>query len=151
VGRQRATFVRRTSVHTCEPPPENAVAVGLRTSADPEHEGNEVTIGTRSMAEFGLTYEGYDLPRDVYISDSGGKLKVVADTPGRAGRSRAELGESVPYRHVVGILTHPCWWDLDHPKPRRREDVGYAALLRRLTGEESSRFSSLRRRFGRRR
>jgi hypothetical protein len=114
-----------------------------------EHEGTTVTIGTRSMAELGLTYEGYDLPRDVYISDSGGKLKVVADTPGRAGRSRAELGESVPYRHVVGILTHPCWWDLDDPKPRRREDVSYRVLLRRLNGEEPSRFSSLRRVFGR--
>ncbi len=50
-----------------------------------EHEGRAVTIGTRSMAEFGLTYEGYDLPRDVYITDSGGRLKVVHDAAGRAG------------------------------------------------------------------
>lgn len=96
-----------------------------------EHEGNQVTIGTRSMAEFGLTYEGYDLPRDIYISDSGGKLVAVADTPGRAGKSRAEL--SVPYRKVVGILVHPCWWDLESTPPRRREDVSYDAMLRRLT------------------
>ena len=53
-----------------------------------EHKGKEVTIGTRSMSEFGLSYEGYDLPRDVYLTDSGGTLKAVHDTAGRAGRTR---------------------------------------------------------------
>jgi hypothetical protein len=114
-----------------------------------EHEGNTVTIGTRSMTDLGLTYEGYDLPRDVYISDSGGKLKVVADTPGRAGRSRAEMGSEVPYRRVVG--THPCWWDLDNPKPHGRADISYRAILDGTWGQAPSRWSSLRRVLGGRR
>lgn len=150
--RDRGLDIRGTSTHgdnLCHKVGYRNLELFSETAPDGErtleHEGTKLTIGTRSMAEFGLTYEGYDLPRDVYISDSGGTLKVVADTPGRAGRSRAELGSSVPYRHIVGILTHPCWWDLDKPKPRRREDVSYPALLRRLNGEKPSRFSSLRR------
>jgi len=110
-----------------------------------EHEGHRVTIGTRPMTEFGLTYEGYDLPRDVYITDSGGSLKVVAETPGRAGKSREEMSPPPPYRRVVGLLTHPCWWDLESQPPRGRDDIRYATLLRRLDGEAGSSSSRLRR------
>jgi hypothetical protein len=110
-----------------------------------EHEGNKVTIGTRSMSEFGLAYEGYDLPRDVYVTDSGGNLRLVTDTPGRAGLERPEFDPPVPYRKVVGILTHPVWWDLEQKAPPGRPEVGLDALLAKPGA------STPRRRFWRRR
>lgn len=92
------------------------------------HEGREVMVGTRSMREFDLAYEGYDLPRDIYISDSGGRLRVEADTPGRAGLRRHEMDPPPPYRKVVGILTHPVWWDLSEDGPGSRPEFGFQAL-----------------------
>jgi hypothetical protein len=103
------------------------------------HEGHEISIGTRSMAEFGLAYEGYDLPRDVYVTDSGGRLRVEADTPGRAGLRRHEMDPPPAYRKVVGILTHPVWWDLSQEAPTRREELGFQALARSVEGRPSRR------------
>ena len=103
-----------------------------------EHDGHAVTIGTRSMAEFGLTYEGYDLPRDTYITDSGGRLKVVHDTAGRAGLSRAEL-EPLPYKRIVGMLTHPVWWNLRKRAPEGRPPVDFATLAPELTQRSARR------------
>lgn len=97
-----------------------------------DHKGRQVTIGARSMSEFGLTYEGYDLPRDIYITDSGGSLRVVHDTTGRAGRTRAEL-EPLPYRRIVGILTHPVWWNLKNRAPEGRPAVDLGTLAPSLT------------------
>jgi hypothetical protein len=101
------------------------------------HEGHEVTIGTRSMSEFGLTYEGYDLPRDLYVSDSGGRLKVVTDTEGRGGLRRSEMSTPPPYQRVIGILTHPVWWDFDREAPPGRPDTSLAALAARFGVELS--------------
>jgi hypothetical protein len=103
------------------------------------HEGHEITIGTRSMEEFGLAYEGYDLPRDVYVTDSGGRLRVEADTPGRAGLRRHEMDPPPAYRKVVGILTHPVWWDLSEDAPTRREELGFQALARSVESRPSRR------------
>jgi hypothetical protein len=103
------------------------------------HEGHEVTVGTRSMAEFGLAYEGYDLPRDVYISDSGGRLRVETDTQGRAGLRRHEMDPPPAYGKVVGILTHPVWWDLSQDAPERRPELGFVALARSVEGRPSRR------------
>ena len=103
-----------------------------------EHDGHAVTIGTRSMAEFGLTYEGYDLPRDTYITDSGGRLKVVHDTAGRAGLPRAEL-EPLPYKRIVGMLTHPVWWNLRKRAPEGRPPVDFATLAPELTQRSARR------------
>lgn len=81
---------------------------GVRTVAWEHH---KVTLGSRSMKEFGLLYEGYDLPRDVYVTDSGGNLRVIENTKGRAGLRRSEM-EELPYKTILGVLTHPIWWDL---------------------------------------
>jgi hypothetical protein len=94
-----------------------------------EHEGRRVEIGARSMAEFDLEYEGYDLPRDIYVSDSGGKLKLVTGTPGRAGLTREELGASVPYARIVGMLTHPVWWDFGRSAPSPRAQIDFRRLM----------------------
>jgi hypothetical protein len=96
-----------------------------------EHEGHRVEVGTRSMRDFDLTYEGYDLPRDVYISDSGGTLRVVTDTAGRAGLHRSELPPAdVPYDRVVGILTHPVWWNLGDTGGDARGELSFGSLTR---------------------
>jgi hypothetical protein len=83
-----------------------------------EFQGNAVELGVVPMSRFGLRYEAYDLPRDVYITDSGGHLRLKTDTPGRGGRSRSEMSRQPPYPKIVGILTHPCWWDFEQTSDR---------------------------------
>lgn len=85
-----------------------------------EHGGNRVNLGAVSMSEFGLEYEAYDIPRDVYVTDSGGTLRQRRNTRGRAGKRRAEMGQPPPYPAIVGILTHPIWWDFHRDAPRNR-------------------------------
>jgi hypothetical protein len=82
------------------------------------HLGNSVDLGRVSMARFGLIYEAYDLPRDVYITDSGGHLRMKRDTPGRGGKRRSELDNPPSYPTIVGILAHPCWWDFGKESTR---------------------------------
>ena len=68
-----------------------------------------VRAGEISMFDFGLTYEGYDVMRDIYHTESGGKMRTRHKAKGRRpfGRKNPEKGE------VVGVLTHPCWWKFD--------------------------------------
>jgi hypothetical protein len=81
---------------------------GPRTLAT---ERGEVKLGALDYRQFGLTYEAYDIPRDIYITDSGGALRCMRNAPGRPclidrpGRGRAA--------EVVGVLTHPVWWNFD--------------------------------------
>lgn len=69
--------------------------------------GNEIALGERSMFDFGLEYEGYDVARDVYHTDSGGNMRTRLNTSGRRDFGRLNPESST----VVGILTHPLWWD----------------------------------------
>jgi hypothetical protein len=69
------------------------------------------------MKTLQLDYEAYDLPRDHYITDSGGNLRVRKNTRGRAGLRRKELPNPPKYNKVVGILTHPVWWNFDADAP----------------------------------
>ena len=73
---------------------------------------NELALASRSMEEFGLGYEGYDLPRDIYITDSGGNLRTLHDTRGRAGKRREEMDQDVQFGKIIAILTHPIWWNI---------------------------------------
>lgn len=82
-----------------------------------EWEGHPVALGRTPMAELGLRYEGYDLPRDLYLTDSGGNLRIRRHTRGRAGLARERLEGMPNYGRIVGILTHPVWWDFDHDAP----------------------------------
>lgn len=77
-----------------------------------EHHGNRIRLGEVSMAELGLEYEAYDLPRDVYVTDSGGRLRYKRGTRGRGGLRRKQLAEPPPYAQIVGLLAHPVWWDM---------------------------------------
>lgn len=76
------------------------------------HDGRRVELGRTPMTAFGLEYESYDLPRDLYITDSGGRPRIVRDTRGRNGLRRKERAGRVPHGHIVGILTHPEYWDM---------------------------------------
>jgi hypothetical protein len=78
-----------------------------------EYNNRSVTIGVRSMKEFGLEYECYDLPRDIYHTDSGGNLRTVLNTRGRGGYRRDKLEITFPYESILAILTHPIWWDFN--------------------------------------
>jgi len=77
---------------------------------DVTHDGRTVRTGSLDMAEFGLSYEAYDLPRDVYVTDSGGRPRLILNTRGKNGYRRKHRPELVPYEHIKGILTHPIWW-----------------------------------------
>lgn len=67
----------------------------------------EVRLGEIAMSDFGLEYEGYDILRDVYHTESGGRLRTRYKARGRRpfGRTNPDRGE------VVGVLTHPEWWE----------------------------------------
>lgn len=93
------------------------------------HRGRRVRLGARSMRRYGLTYEGYDLPRDLYVSDSGGTLKTITDTAGRGGLRRGDWPGRLPYEHITGLLIHPAWWDLRRTAPAGRPDVSWRSLL----------------------
>ena len=70
------------------------------------HEGNGVRLGSLRQEDFGLSYEAYDIHRDVYVSDSGGRLRCPLDAPGRRTFGRNDPGRG----HVAGLLMHPIWW-----------------------------------------
>ncbi len=81
---------------------------GPRTiSYNTSGKSREIRLGGISMFDFGLEYEGYDIVRNIYHTDSGGNLRTRRDARGRRpfGRKDPKRGE------VVGILTHPIWWD----------------------------------------
>ena len=60
------------------------------------------------MNYFNLTYEAYDFYKDLYITDSGGFLRWKKNEVGRDVSHGVSKNTS-----VVGILTHPIWWDFD--------------------------------------
>ncbi|HBL12194.1 MAG TPA: hypothetical protein DD379_12440 [Cyanobacteria bacterium UBA11162] len=69
----------------------------------------EIALGEHSMFDFGLEYEAYDIVRDIYHTDSGGNLRIRQEVRGRRpfGRNDYSRGK------VIGILTHPVWWNFD--------------------------------------
>ncbi|MDA0802454.1 MAG: hypothetical protein O2819_01665 [Planctomycetota bacterium] len=84
---------------------------GPRTVAFKKPTGGQssIELGKLSMFDFGLEYEAYDIARDLYHTDSGGNLRLRENTRGRKdfGRTDKESGQ------VVGVLTHPIWWDFN--------------------------------------
>ncbi len=71
----------------------------------------ELRLGEVSMFDFGLEYEAYEIQRDIWITESGGKLRE-----GYHCRGKRPFGRHDPNRgEVVQILAHPIWWDF--PKP----------------------------------
>jgi len=77
---------------------------GPRTVSHVES-GNDVALGQLSFRDFDLTYEAYDIHRERYITDSGGKLREHANAMGRRSFGLEEGGGN-----VTAILTHPIWW-----------------------------------------
>lgn len=80
---------------------------GPRTVEPPEgFGGRAVELGAVSMHKFGLEYEAYDIGRDIYHTDSGGNMRVRNDT-----RGRRMFGREEGRGQVIGVLTHPVWWN----------------------------------------
>jgi hypothetical protein len=87
---------------------EECLRAGPRTVV---YEGRELRLGAARLADHALSYEAYDFPKDLYITDSGGRPRVELDRPGRGGKPRSELGELSSEGWLTGLLTHPVWWD----------------------------------------
>lgn len=66
-----------------------------------------VKLGKYSMFDFGLEYEGYDVMRDIYHTDSGGNQRTIEKARGRRLFGRKDYSKG----QIVGVLTHPIWWD----------------------------------------
>jgi hypothetical protein len=67
----------------------------------------EVMLSEMSMFDFGLEYEGYDILRDVYHTESRGRLRTHHNA-----RGRRPFGRKDPTKgSVIGVLTHPEWWE----------------------------------------
>jgi hypothetical protein len=86
---------------------------GPRTIDGPK---GSVALGSIPPAALGLSYDAYDLPRDIYVVDSGGRPRVHRTTRGLQGLFKAELAEigfEVPFTSNCSVLTHPIWWDFE--------------------------------------
>lgn len=84
---------------------------GPRLIEGPE---GKVALGSIDAQSYGLIYEAYDYPRDIQVSDSGGRPRLIRTTRGRGGLRRAELaavGIETPFPSYCCVLTHPIWWD----------------------------------------
>lgn len=88
-----------------------------------EHEGRRIRLGETPMAELGLEYEAYDLPRDEYITDSGGRLRYKRNTRGRGGQQRRQMARPPTYKTILGILAHPVWWDMTQEGGRALSEI----------------------------
>ena len=67
----------------------------------------EVALGALKMNDFNLEYEAYDYGKNLYQTDSGGVMRLRANT---AHRSHTDAPNQRSYK-LNGILTHPIWWD----------------------------------------
>lgn len=77
---------------------------GPRLVTNPET-GFSVETGRLSYKDFGLSYEAYDLRRDLYVTDSGGRMRRHTDAAGRR-----DFGRDGENGRVAALLTHPVWW-----------------------------------------
>jgi hypothetical protein len=74
---------------------------GMTTRASLAWQGRHIPLGRASLADFGLAYEAYHVPNDLYLSEAGGAWKVPDPI--------AALRAAKPGQRVQ-ILTHPVWW-----------------------------------------
>jgi hypothetical protein len=72
-----------------------------------EYDKNVVRLGEVSMNDFGLEYEAYDIARDIYHTDSGGKPRMRKNLPGKRAFGRTDPARGT----IAGILTHPIYWN----------------------------------------
>ena len=80
--------------------------------------GPQIKLHSLRMADFGLRYEAYHLPRGISLSDSGGKLKLL--TPGKGNFDEYQLARGFQETFLssadtfrakpASLLFHPEWW-----------------------------------------
>ena len=78
--------------------------------------GEELRLQQFSYTEVGLRYEAYGIPRDCYVSDSGGRFVVQGDAPFPVIMSKVRPLLADRTRAVV--LLHPEWWTERVPRTR---------------------------------
>ncbi|MFI7546055.1 hypothetical protein [Actinoplanes sp. NPDC049599] len=87
--------------------------------------GEELRLQQFSYTEVGLRYEAYEVPRDCYVSDSGGRFVVLrgamrqswdrgAPSPVIMSKVRPLLAD----RTRAVVLLHPEWWTERVPRTR---------------------------------
>lgn len=65
-----------------------------------DRKGRTLKLAPRALSDFGLTYETYRQPRELYLSDSGGQWNAWLEV---RNRFPTPLGQ-------LHVLMHPCWW-----------------------------------------
>lgn len=76
-----------------------------------------VKLDPKPLAHFGLVYEAYRLPRDRYLSDTGGQWNIA-------------LEEAASRPGQLQVLWHPDWW-ADAFFPPARNEVTFRSLIGR--------------------
>lgn len=79
-----------------------------------------VQLNTIKMSEYNLEYEAYFLPKDTYISDTGGLWSIYSNSQvlfkqernNLAGKEEfsSSLSQISSLGKQIQILIHPCWW-----------------------------------------
>lgn len=81
-------------------------------------DGWQITLHSIELAEVGLEYEAYFVPRNIDFSDSGSQLGLYSQKE-RITAANIQSDEDVqPIRRMIRdqpdprlvILAHPCWW-----------------------------------------
>jgi hypothetical protein len=78
--------------------------------------GEELRLQQLSYTEVGLRYEAYEIPRDCYVSDSGGRFWVQGEAPNPVIMSK--LRPLLAGRTRAVVLLHPEWWTERVPRTR---------------------------------
>ncbi len=84
-----------------------------------------LTLDPRPLADFGLVYESYRLPRRRYLSDTGGEWNI-------------DLAEAAVGPGQLHVLWHPDWWADAFAEERSRLDTSYRYLVGRLRSAVAS-------------
>ena len=96
------------------------------------------------MADVGLGYEAYWVPRQVYVSDSGSEL--IADYNRTQEGSLSWIRDSIGSARRIAALIHADWWDEAPPRrdlstllaEKAEEKAAQAALVEQATLAEQA-------------
>jgi hypothetical protein len=78
----------------------------------------QIALHSISLAEVGLEYEAYYVPRNIDFSDSGSQLVLYSETERHSAANIESEDDVNEVRRIIRdqrdprlvILAHPCWW-----------------------------------------
>lgn len=101
-------FVNYQIFRECRPAAETQRSIELP-------DGRSFDLFSVSYRDLGLLYEAYSIPRDLYISDSGGSFSLNGEVLQRVEADH--LRQALAKARTTIALLHPDWWT-----PRRRKE-----------------------------